>query len=41
MKPEGHDEPHTPTSDDDILVSLDTHGIVLTVLDPPEATDEV
>ena len=41
MLPEGHDGPHKPTSDDDILISLapseDPALINLTVYDPPEA----
>lgn len=41
MLPDGHDGPHRPTSDDDILVSLDTYGIVLTVFDPPEPSDDL
>ena len=39
MLEDGHDEPHEPTSDDDILLSLATPGdttspIILTVLGP-------
>lgn len=41
MLPDGHDGSHKPTSDDNILVSLDTHGIVLTVFDPPDPTNDL